>query len=67
MVLSLNIYGLSRSKDQTPCLIIKNTYDIDSVFKLYEHSFESIWNKLEGSSYPNSVRQFFNNIELDDA
>ena len=47
MVLSLNIYGLARSKNQTPCLIIENKYDDDAVFKLYERSFESIWHKLE--------------------
>ena len=59
MVLSLNIYGLARSKNETPCLIIENKYDDSSVFKLYEDSFNAIWNKLNKSSYPEEVARFF--------
>jgi len=58
MVLSLNIYGLSRSKNQTPCLIIENKYDPESVFKLYDDSFDAIWQKLK-YTVPNSLKQFF--------
>jgi hypothetical protein len=58
MVLSLNIYGLARSKNQTPCLIIENKYDEDAVFKLYESSFEAIWSKLD-DRIPESVEQYF--------
>ena len=58
MVLSLNIYGLSRSKNQTPCLIIENKYDPESVFKLYDDSFDAIWEKLE-YTIPNSLKHYF--------
>ena len=58
MVLSLNIYGLSRSKNQTPCLIIENKYDPESVFKLYEDSFDAIWHKLS-PDIPKSLKNFF--------
>ena len=58
MVLSLNIYGLARSKNQTPCLIIENKYDPDAVFKLYEESFEAIWKKLT-DDIPESVKEHF--------
>jgi hypothetical protein len=64
MVLSLNIYGLARSKNQTPCLIIENKYDEDAVFKLYENSFEAIWNKLD-DRIPKSVKKYFeSNIQI---
>jgi len=59
MVLSLNIYGLARAKNETPCLIIENKYDDGSVFKLYESSFDAIWKKLEGRAYPADVAKFF--------
>lgn len=59
LVLSLNIYGMARSKNQTPCLIIENRYDPESVFKLYETSFDAIWNKLEPNRVPDELRQFF--------
>jgi hypothetical protein len=62
MVLSLNIYGLARSKNQTPCLIIENKFDEDAVFKLYEGSFEAIWNKLD-NQIPQSVRKYFTRDE----
>jgi hypothetical protein len=58
MVLSLNIYGLVRSKNQTPCLIIENKYEPDSVFKQYDQSFDAIWNKLD-DTIPASVKQYF--------
>jgi hypothetical protein len=58
MVLSLNIYGLARSKNQTPCLIIENKYDEDAVFKLYEESFDAIWTKLD-DRIPKSVQKYF--------
>ena len=58
MVLSLNIYGLARSKDETPCLIIENKYDQDSVFKLYEQSFEAIWVNLT-DNIPECLQDYF--------
>ena len=58
MVLSLNVYGLARSKNETPCLRIENTYDHDSVFKLYEGSFDVVWNKLT-DTYPKEVAAYF--------
>lgn len=58
MVLSLNIYGLVRSKNQTPCLIIENKFEIDSVFKQYDDSFNAIWDKLN-DTIPASVEEFF--------
>jgi hypothetical protein len=58
MVLSLNIFGLARSKNETPCLVIENKYEHDSVFKLYDESFNAIWNKLD-DSVPGSLNKFF--------
>lgn len=58
MILSLNVYGLARSKNQTPCLLIENKYDLDSVFKLYEGSFDAIWQKLN-DSFPPEVAKYF--------
>ena len=58
MVLSLNVYGLARSKNQTPCLIIENKYDADSVFKLYEDSFDAIWQKLDDRFPPEVAKHF---------
>lgn len=58
MVLSLNIFGLARSKNETPCLVIENKYDPDSVFKLYDESFNAIWNKLD-SDIPPRLQGFF--------
>lgn len=58
MVLSLNVYGQARSKNQTPCLTIENKYRVDSVFKLYETSFDTIWNKLD-DQVPTVVANFF--------
>jgi hypothetical protein len=59
IVLSLNIYGLARDKNETPCLTIENRYDPHSVFQLYEQSFEAIWKTLEGREIPKSVRRHF--------
>lgn len=66
IVLSLNIYGLSRSKNETPCLIIENKYDKESVFKLYESSFNSIWEKLDDSIPESLLYIFKEDIEKDD-
>ncbi len=67
MVLSLHVYGLSRSNDGIPCLIIDNILAKDSVFKLYKNSFETIWKKLEGTPYPESIRKFFPDANQDKA
>jgi hypothetical protein len=61
MVLSLNIYGLVRSKNQTPCLIIENKYEDYSVFKQYDESFDSIWRKLN-DDIPASVKDSFTKV-----
>jgi hypothetical protein len=58
IVLSLNIYGLARSKNETPCLVIENRYDQNSVFKLYEDSFEAIWGKLP-DTIPDELKHYF--------
>lgn len=61
MVLSLNIYGLARSKNETPCLIIENKYDRESVFKLYEESFDAIWRKLS-DDIPGCLLPYFEDM-----
>ncbi len=58
MVLSLNIYGLARSKNETPCLIIENTPDPDSVFSLYKQSFDAVWTKLN-EEVPETLKNYF--------
>jgi hypothetical protein len=58
MVLSLNIYGLARSKNETPCLVIENKYLPTSVFKLYENSFDTIWKNLD-EHIPDELARFF--------
>ncbi len=63
IVLSLNIYGLARDKNETPCLAIENRYDPHSVFQLYERSFDAIWKTLEGREIPISVRRHFERHE----
>jgi hypothetical protein len=58
MVLSLNIPGKSRSRNQTPCLIIKNKYERNSIFKQYDDSFDDTFNILD-RGYPNTIKKFF--------
>lgn len=59
MVLSLSVYGQSRSRNETPCLMIENKYDPESVFKLYEAAFDDIWKRLEETSIPTALQPFF--------
>jgi hypothetical protein len=58
MVLSLNIYGMARSRNETPCLMIQNKHEPHSVFGLYKDSFDAIWTKLK-DQYPPCVREYF--------
>jgi hypothetical protein len=58
IVLSLNVPGFARSKHETPCLLIENKFDQDSVFKLYERSFDTLWELLP-ESYPPQVESYF--------
>ena len=58
MVLSLNIYGLARSRNETPCLMIQNKHEPQSVFDLYKGSFDAIWDKLS-VQYPACVAAYF--------
>jgi hypothetical protein len=58
MVLSLNIYGLARSRNETPCLMIENKHEPESVFDLYKGSFDAIWEKLN-DEYPATVKKYF--------
>jgi len=65
MVLSLNVFGLARSKNQTPCLVIDNTYEDDSVFKLYEDSFNAIWKRLP-DTIPDELKRYFEHPKRDE-
>jgi hypothetical protein len=58
MVLSLNIYGLARSRNETPCLMIQNKHEPQGVFDLYKGSFDAIWDKLN-DKYPDCVKDCF--------
>jgi len=59
MVVSLNVYGLARDRDETPCLEIVNRSEQPSAFSLYQDAFDAIWDKLEGRPIPPQVAEHF--------